>query len=104
MYALTEKKTICLMNNSFSVESKDLQDLVVFHTMTRFRSLFSRRMVGSPKENQLEALEGNKMRTRRERGEREATTCFGRATPLINGGGRPSLSHLFIALMQPPQL
>ena len=43
-----------LYQELFFVANQDLQHIVVFHTMTSFRSLFSRRLGGSPRENQLE--------------------------------------------------
>ena len=49
------EKLISFFDEELFYESnQNLQDPIVFHAMTLLRSLSSRRMVGSPRENQLE--------------------------------------------------
>ena len=67
----------------FHKANQNLQYPIVFHAMSRFRSLFLREMVESPRER----LTRISKETRREKEEK------GGATLVLRGGGRESLGY-----------
>ena len=74
--ALMEKLFISLMMKLFHVSNRNLQDLLIFHAMTRLKSLFSRKIVESPSEKLTRNSRETRRETRRKkRGEVVCNSC-----------------------------
>ena len=63
--ALMDKLLLSLMKKLFHLSNRNLQDLLIFHVMTRIRFSFLKKMGGISKRKLLGKLEENYKRKRR---------------------------------------